>query len=142
MGASWSLPSLLACAPAYTPCPLPFSCGFTSGCQWAEGTGKVWGGSAGSPAILGASVPGLWLVEAPPRATSPPHQTPTFGPAPPTLGWLGAGERAQLGWEGLHPLPAPDGLGSPSRHSARGALGESWAGLGWATAWGEGSRAG
>lgn len=60
-----------------------------------EGLG--WRGSAGSPAILGASVPGPQLVEAPPRAISPPHQAPTFGPAPPTLGWLGAGERAQLG---------------------------------------------
>lgn len=47
------------------------------------------------------------LVEVTPRATSPPHKAPTFGPAPPTLGWLGAGKRAQLGSERLHPTPNP-----------------------------------
>ena len=61
--------------------------------SWTEGTGKVWGGrrSAVSPAILGASVPGPQLAEAPLRAASSPLTTHTPLGLPHLLPWAGWG---------------------------------------------------
>lgn len=71
-----------------------------------------------------------------------PHVPPPLLTRHPPLGlphlpWAGWGRGRGHSWgqKGCTPLPTPDGLGSPSHHSASGALGESWAGLGWAGPW-------
>lgn len=101
--------------------------------SWAEGTGKVWGGSGStaSPAILGASVPGPgWLrrlhVQRPLPSPYPPVGLPTY-----SLGCL-----VGHSWDekACIPLPHPEALvwGLHPITQLEGPLEEAGLGLGWA----------